>query len=36
MSPTEVRVLVGGQGQTLDRNKVKRILLVERSPVEAK
>ncbi|HZU21392.1 MAG TPA: PEGA domain-containing protein, partial [Terriglobales bacterium] len=31
MNATEVRVTVGGANQTIDRNKVKRILLVERT-----
>lgn len=32
VTATEVRITVGGTNQTLDRNKVKRILLIERNP----
>jgi hypothetical protein len=32
VSPTEVRVRVAGSEQAIERNKIKRILLVERTP----
>jgi len=34
VTPTEVRVRVAGSEQAIDRNKVKRILLVERGPAQ--
>ena len=33
MSANDVKIRVGGNVQSLERNKIKRILLVEREPV---
>jgi hypothetical protein len=32
VNATSIRITIGGADQTIDRNKVKRILLIEREP----